>query len=439
MIAVGRRGASAAHRPTGRYHRRVSDGRLLQINVSAGGVPKRPVDDAWIGHLGVGGDRQAAATVHGGPHRAVSLLGVEAIRRVAAEGNPIAPGTAGENLTTEGFDVSALPIGTRLAVGDEVVLELSWAANPCRTIRHSFADLRFGRLGVEAHPADSRMYARVLQEGRVRPGDPIRVELPVDDAAERHALAARLDRVERSSSLALWGAAAAGGAELAIVDDGDIAISAAPRLPGPIFNLGLGFAGLPNLVGMAVEHFSGHGASGWVWGDPDAPPWPNARADAVAIYAAGPTERAGEPSAPDGVVVRELARDEVGTWARIVVEAVELAPPVAEAWRALEPHLALAPHDHRFVAEIDGVPVGAGGLHTHHQVGWLRAGTVLPAFRGRGIQQALIGARIDRARRLGCDLVGASASAGGSSARNVERAGLRTVATRGRYRVPATH
>ena len=66
-------------------------------------------------------------TVHGGPHRAVSILGIEAIRRVAAEGHPIAPGTTGENLTTEGFDVSALPVGTRLSIGAEVVLELSQA------------------------------------------------------------------------------------------------------------------------------------------------------------------------------------------------------------------------------------------------------------------------------------------------------------------------
>ena len=144
----------------------MSDGRVVQVNVSAGGVPKRPVEAARIGRLGVDGDRQAAATVHGGPHRAVSILGVEAIRRVAAEGHPIAPGTTGENLTIEGFDVSALPVGTRLEIGDDVLLELSGTANPCRTIRHSFADLRFGRLAAAAHPADSRMYARVLREGK---------------------------------------------------------------------------------------------------------------------------------------------------------------------------------------------------------------------------------------------------------------------------------
>jgi MOSC domain-containing protein YiiM/ribosomal protein S18 acetylase RimI-like enzyme len=385
----------------------------------------------------VEGDRQREITVHGGPHRAVSILGLEAIRRIAAEGHPIGPGSTGENLTTEGFDVSLLPVGTRLAIGDEVVVELSGPANPCRTIRHSFADLRFGRLGVATHPADSRMYARVLREGTVRPGDPIRIDAPAGDGAERHRVAARLDGAERSSTLALWRAAADAGAGVSLVDDGEIAICAAPGLPGPIFNLGLGFASLPHLIDMARQHFHRHDTSGWVWADAEAPPWPGAILDATAAYAAGPIDGAPAPVEVDGVTVREVPRDEVGAWARVIVEAAELDGPVAETWKALEPRYALGAHDHRFVAEADGRVVGTGALHIHHHVGWLRAGTVLPSFRGRGIQRALIAARIERARRLGCDLVGASASAGGASARNVERLGLRTVALRGRYRVPA--
>lgn len=416
----------------------MSDGRLLHLNVSSGGVPKLPIDGARITELGVDGDRQREATVHGGPHRAVSILGIEAIRRVAAEGHPIGPGTTGENLTTEGFDVSSLPVGTRLEIGDEVVLELSGPANPCRTIRHSFSDLRFGRVGIVAHPSDSRMYARVLRVGTVRPGDPIRLLPPVDDTAARHQVGVRLREAERTSTLALWSSAVDGGARCAIVDDGDLAIAAAPDLPGPLFNLGLGFASLPNLVGMAVEHFAAHRVTGWVWAE--AAPWPNAIVDSTAVYGArvlGPddSDELPDPSLA-GLVIRRLERDEVGPWARIVVEAAELPAPVADAWTALEPHLAHRAHDHRFLAEVDGVPVGTGALHTHHQVGWLRAGTVLPAFRGRGIQQALIAARIAHARRLGCDLVGASANQGGSSARNMERAGMSTVAVLRRYRVP---
>jgi MOSC domain-containing protein YiiM len=414
----------------------MSDGRLLHVNVSAGGVPKLPIESGRVTRLGVDGDRQRGATVHGGPHRAVSILGIEAIRRVAAEGHPIAPGTTGENLTTEGFDVSALPVGTRLEIGDEVVLELSGPANPCRTIRHSFSDLRFGRLGMAASPADSRMYARVIREGAVRPGDAIRLRAADSRAAEDHLLASRLDDAERSSTLAVWRAAEASGARISLLDDGELAIAAAPDLPGPLFNLGLGFASLPNLLDVAVDHFARSRVTGWLWGD--EPPWPDATADSTAVYGAREIAHGGAaPVVAEGITIRELARHEAGPWARIVVEAAELPDVIGRAWKALEPHLALGAHDHRFVAEIDGRPVGTGLLHTHHRVGWLRAGTVLPEARGRGIQRALIAARIERAQRLGCDLVGASANVGGASSRNVEREGMRTVAVRRRYRVPA--
>jgi len=409
----------------------VSDGRLVQVNVSAGGVPKLPVVSARVTRDGVEGDRQRAVTVHGGPHRAVSILGIEAIRRVAAEGHPIAPGTTGENLTVSGFDVSSLPVGTRLAIGDDVVLELSSPTNPCRTIRHSFRDLRFGRLGVAAHPADSRMYARVVEEGTVHPGDAIRLSPPADDSADRFTINDRLDRVERESSVAFWDAARAAGLDVHVMDDGEIAAASAPSLPGMVFNVALGFAHLPNLVGMALEHFEAHGAAGWVIAD--EPPWPGAVADGTFARWAATPDAVPESPPGDGVVIRELRRDEIGPWSAVVVEASAISPEVGRAWLALEEHLARVAHHHRFVAEIDGRAVAAGSVHTHRGVGWLRAGSVLAEYRGRGLQDALIRARVAHARRVGCDLVGASTVPDGASARNVERVGLERVGTRRSY------
>ena len=418
-----------------RYDASMEDGRLIQVNVSDGGVPKLPVDAARITRGGVEGDRQASETVHGGPHRAVSLLGIEAIRRVASEGHPIAPGTTGENLTTEGFDVSALPVGTRLVIGDAaegggVVLEISAPTNPCRTIRHSFTDLRFGRLSMRAHPADSRMYARVLREGTVSAGDRIRLEPPAGDDAELFAIADRLDAAERASALAFWAAAITAGYAIEVLDDGEIAASASATLAGPIFNSALGFAHLPNLVDRAIAHFGASRATGWVLADD--PPWPGAIADStLARYALEPPHLA---APADGVRIRELPRDEIGPWAEVIVAASDLPYDIAAAWRALEPHIARVPHHHRFVAEVDGRPVGAGSLHLHHQLGWLRAGSVLRSHRGRGIQRALITSRAHHARRLGADLVGASAVEGGASAANLERLGFRRVGTRRSYR-----
>lgn len=407
----------------------MTDGRLLQVNVSGGGVPKLPVAEARITSAGVEGDRQASITVHGGPHRAVSLLGIEAIRRVAAEGHPIAPGTTGENLTTEGFDVSALPLGTRLAIGDDVVLELSAPTNPCRTIRHSFRDLRFGRLSTAVHPGDSRMYARVVHDGVVRPGDAIRLTPPADAGAEGYLLNERLDAAERVSSLVFWAAAAAAGNEVHVLDDGDIAVAAAPSLPGPAFNTGLGFAHLPNLVGLALEHFRDHGVAGWVVADD--PPWPGAVADTtLARYQAEPSRVA---AADPGAAVRELARDEIGAWSEVITASSDFPAPVGEAWRSLEATLARAAHHHRYVVELDGRAVAAASLHTHHALGWMRAGSVLPAYRGRGLQRALLAHRASEAQRRGCDLVGASAIEGGVSAANLEAMGFRRIGTRRTY------
>lgn len=417
----------------------MSDARVLQVNVSDGGVPKRPVESALVSRSGVEGDRQASSSVHGGPHRAVSILGIEAIRRVAAEGHPIAPGTTGENLTIEGIDVSMLEPGTRLAIGAEVVLEIAKATSPCRTIRHSFSDLRFGRLSIQVHPADSRMYARVIREGLVCPGDPIRLSPRSGTAAARYVIAQRLDAAERTSSLAVWRAAAAADCTVHVLDDGELAVAAAPELPGPLFNMALGFAHLPNMIELAVDHFHDHRSTGWIW--TDSPPWPAAIPDSTAVYAGAAVSDLADSTDdphPVGLSIRELGRDETGAWAQVIVEAAGFPARIADAWRALEPHLARAAHGHRFVAELGGRVVGTGALHTHHGVGWLRAGTILPEFRGRGIQRALIRARFDRARDLGCTMVGASADERSPSARNLERLGFSVAAVRGRYRVEAT-
>jgi MOSC domain-containing protein YiiM len=149
-------------------------GRVLQINTSRGGVPKLPVTEAYVSDLGVSGDFHDAPS-HGGPVAAVSLLAVEAIRRVAAEGHPIAPGTTGENLTTEGIEWGELPVGTRAAIGRDVVIELTKHVTPCKTIAHNFIDGRFARLSSKLHPLDTRLYASVVREGTIRPGDEVRI------------------------------------------------------------------------------------------------------------------------------------------------------------------------------------------------------------------------------------------------------------------------
>jgi MOSC domain-containing protein YiiM len=150
-------------------------GRVSQINLSNGGVPKLPVAEARVTTDGIVGDRQKHTAFHGGPTRAVSLFSLEVIERLRAEGHPIGPGSTGENVTVAGLDWRLLAPGSRLALGDEFVLEITGYAAPCATIKASFADGRFKRISQKVNPGESRLYARVLREGRVSAGDRVRV------------------------------------------------------------------------------------------------------------------------------------------------------------------------------------------------------------------------------------------------------------------------
>jgi MOSC domain-containing protein YiiM len=147
-------------------------GRLESINVSDGGVPKLPVAQAAVTERGVSGDRQRDLRFHGGPERAVSIYAAEAIAALAAEGHPIRAGSAGENLTVSGVRWAEVVPGAELRVGPVRLVVTGYAA-PCRNIAPSFVGGAFARISGKAHPGWSRVYARVLEGGVVRVGDPV--------------------------------------------------------------------------------------------------------------------------------------------------------------------------------------------------------------------------------------------------------------------------
>ena len=148
--------------------------RVLQVNTSPGGVPKRAVAQAHVGREGLEGDSFNYPKVHGGPERAVCLFPLELIQALQAEGHPIYPGAVGENLTVAGLDWPALEVGDVLDVG-EARLQLTQRVEPCNTIAGAFAEGEFKRIKPDRVPDQTRWYARVLDEGVVRPGDEIRV------------------------------------------------------------------------------------------------------------------------------------------------------------------------------------------------------------------------------------------------------------------------
>jgi MOSC domain-containing protein YiiM len=148
---------------------------VSSVNVSDGGVPKTPVAGVMVRASGLDGDRQRDLRYHGGPERAVSLFSLDLIEALRAEGHPIAAGTTGENLTLSGVDWTRMVPGATVRVG-QAVLVLTRYASPCQNIESSFRDGDVARIAQKVHPGWSRLYARVAEEGLVRPGDRVEVE-----------------------------------------------------------------------------------------------------------------------------------------------------------------------------------------------------------------------------------------------------------------------
>jgi MOSC domain-containing protein YiiM len=150
-------------------------GRVSGLFASNGGVPKQPIDVARIGFRGVEGDRQASRRHHGRPWQALCLWSTEVIERLAAEGHPIGPGRAGENVTIAGIDWAGLRAGVRLGMGDVVVETTVWAL-PCSKNAPWFMGRDFDRMHHQRERGVSRIYAWVIEPGVVHPGDAVIIE-----------------------------------------------------------------------------------------------------------------------------------------------------------------------------------------------------------------------------------------------------------------------
>ena len=141
--------------------------------------------------LGVDGDAHQGTTVK---HRSrvardptqpnlrqVHLVHAELFAELAAQGFRIQPGDIGENVTTAGLDLLALPRGTRLRLG-EALVEVTGLRNPCRQLDAFQPGLMAATLDRDANGSLVRkagIMTVVLEGGRVRAGDPIGVDLPV--------------------------------------------------------------------------------------------------------------------------------------------------------------------------------------------------------------------------------------------------------------------
>jgi MOSC domain-containing protein YiiM len=141
-------------------------GRIHAVSVSdRKGEVKHNVDQArLVVEHGLEGDAHAEGGI-----RQVSLLALASIDKMVGAGAKVKPGDFAENLTVDGLSVMDLPVGTRLKVGGEVELEITQIGKTCHkgcAIRELVGDCVMPREGV---------FARVLKEGVVKPGDVIEV------------------------------------------------------------------------------------------------------------------------------------------------------------------------------------------------------------------------------------------------------------------------
>jgi MOSC domain-containing protein YiiM len=141
--------------------------------------------------LGVAGDAHLGETVK---HRSrvrkdptqpnlrqVHLLHIELFDELRAKGFAVKPADLGENITTSGIDLLALPAGTRLRLGADAVVEVTGLRNPCIQLDHLQKGLMAATLDQDANGNLIRkagIMSIVIADGDVRPGDPIGVELP---------------------------------------------------------------------------------------------------------------------------------------------------------------------------------------------------------------------------------------------------------------------
>lgn len=143
-------------------------GRIISVNVSKNkGEKKHNIEKCMlIKDMGLKEDAHA-----GFMHRQVSLLAQESIEKIRKMGLHVVPGDFAENLTTKGIDLPSLPIGTRLLVGNDILLRVTQIGKEC----HERCAI-FQQVGDCVMPREG-IFAEVIAEGEVQVGDTIMVEL----------------------------------------------------------------------------------------------------------------------------------------------------------------------------------------------------------------------------------------------------------------------
>jgi len=130
------------------------------------GTRKEPVAKGVLKEdYGLVGDAHADCCTH----RQVSLLATESIDKMRRSGFDVGPGDFAENLTTEGIDLLSLPVGTRISIGGEIILEITQIGKDCHT-----GCAIYRQIGKCIMPKEG-VFTKVIKGGLVNVGDTIRL------------------------------------------------------------------------------------------------------------------------------------------------------------------------------------------------------------------------------------------------------------------------
>ncbi len=139
------------------------------------------------------------------------------------------------------------------------------------------------------------------------------------------------------------------------------------------------------------------------------------------------------PNPSSDVRVRQPTNDEAESYSLVVTKSFFENAEISPAFLDIFASCFYAAGAFFFMAELDGVPAGGGMMSIHQGVASLGGAGTLPEFRNRGVQKALLLARLATAARQGCDLAMVATLPGSGSQRNVERQGFRVVYTRTKF------
>ena len=134
-----------------------------------------------------------------------------------------------------------------------------------------------------------------------------------------------------------------------------------------------------------------------------------------------------------GIEVRRAGRDELDLWTLTVSQGFAENLPVTQEILDVMRMFAMAKETECYLARIEGRVVGGATLALRGRIAGLFGASTLPEFRKRGVQTALLQARLERAEQAGCELAVSLALPGSISQRNITRQGFQTLYTRVKF------